>query len=158
MDRDHNQHLADICDLAPKSNDREGCLMDRYRVQSPLGRATGLGSAKGGFTHWWVERVTAVALGPLTVWFAASLIAHTNGDYQTLIGWLSAPVTTVLMILLLFALFWHMALGLQVVVDDYVHTEAKIWMLLAIRFACVTLATVGIMAMLYIAFGREPHL
>lgn len=127
--------------------------MDRYRFRSPIGRAIGLGSAKAGFEHWWTERVTAVALVPLTVWFAASLIAHSGSGYEAFIGWLGSPVTAVLMILLLIALFWHTALGLQVVIEDYIHSGAKIWALLAARFGCFTLATVGIVATLRIAFG-----
>ena len=87
--------------------------MDRYRFRSPLGRAIGLGSARTGFEHWWTERITAVALVPLTVWFAASIIAHSGSGYEAFINWLSSPVTTVLMILLLIALFWHTALGLR---------------------------------------------
>src|SRR3546814_14736011 len=91
--------------------------MDRYRFRSPLGRAVGLGPAKAGFGHWWTERVTAVALVPLSVWFAASLIAHSGSGYEAFIGWLGSPMTAGLMILLLIALFWHAALGLQVVIE-----------------------------------------
>jgi succinate dehydrogenase / fumarate reductase membrane anchor subunit len=127
--------------------------MERHRFQSPLGRATGLGSAKAGFGHWWTERVTAVALLPLSVWFAASLIAYSGSDYQAFIGWIGSPITAILMILLLITLFWHAALGLQVVVEDYVHSNAKVWMLLATRFACFALAAAGIVATLRIAVG-----
>lgn len=125
--------------------------MDRYRLRSPLGRAVGLGSAKAGFGHWWTARVTAAALVPLSVWFAASLIAHSGSGYETFTGWLGSPVTAVLMILLLIALFWHAALGLQVVVEDYVHSGAKVWALLATRFLCFALAVVGILATLRVA-------
>jgi succinate dehydrogenase / fumarate reductase membrane anchor subunit len=100
--------------------------MDRYRFRSSLGRAVGLGSAKAGFGHWWTERVTAVALVPLGVWFATSLIAHSGSGYEAFIGWLGSPVTASLMILLLIALFWHAALGLQVVIENYVHSGAKV--------------------------------
>jgi succinate dehydrogenase / fumarate reductase membrane anchor subunit len=127
--------------------------MSRYRLRSSLGRAMGLGSAKAGFEHWWTERVTAVALIPLTVWFAASLIAHSGGDYETFIGWLASPVTAILMILLLIALFWHTALGLQVVIEDYIHSGAKVWILLAVRFLCFALALAGSLATLRIGFG-----
>lgn len=127
--------------------------MDRYRYRSPLARAAGLGSAGSGFSHWWTERLTAVALVPLTLWFAAALIAHSRSDYGTFIAWLGSPVTVVLMILLLIALFWHAALGLQVVIEDYVHSGMKIWALLAARFACFALATIGIIATLRIALG-----
>lgn len=127
--------------------------MERYRFRSPLGRAVGLGSAKAGFGHWWTERVTAVALVPLSVWFAASLIAHSGGGYETFTVWLGSPVTAVLMILLLIALFWHAALGLQVVIEDYVHSGAKVWALLATRFLCFALAVAGILATLRVAVG-----
>lgn len=127
--------------------------MGPYRIRSPLGRAIGLGSAKAGLEHWWTERMTAVALVPLTVWFAASLIALSGSGYKAFIGWLGSPVPAVLMILLLIALFWHTALGLQVVIEDYLHSGARIWALLATRFLCFALAMAGIMATLRIAFG-----
>lgn len=127
--------------------------MDRHRFQSPLGRAMGLGSAKAGFGHWWTERITAIALLPLSLWFAASLIAYSGSGYDAFVGWIGSPVTAVLMILLLIALFWHAALGLQVVVEDYIHSGAKVWMLLATRFACFALAAAGIVATLRIAIG-----
>jgi succinate dehydrogenase / fumarate reductase membrane anchor subunit len=127
--------------------------MERYRIRSPLGRAMGLGSARAGFGHWWTERVTAVALVPLAVWLAGSLIAFGGSDYETFIGWLGSPVTAVLMILLLIALFWHTALGLQVVIEDYVHSGTKLWAVMATRFLCFALAIAGIVATLRIVFG-----
>lgn len=126
--------------------------MDRYRLLSPVGRARGLGSAKSGFEHWWTQRITAVALVPLTVWFAAALIAHSGSDYAATVDWLGSPVTAVLVILLLIALFWHTALGLQVVIEDYVHSGLKIWALLIVRFACAALLMTGTGAMLRISF------
>jgi succinate dehydrogenase / fumarate reductase, membrane anchor subunit len=122
-------------------------------MRSPLARAIGLGSAKEGVEPWWTERVSAVALVPLTLWFAASIIAHTGSDYATFIAWLRTPVATVLVILLLTALFHHTALGLQVVIEDYVHSEVKIPALLAMRFSCSALAVAGILATLRIAFA-----
>jgi succinate dehydrogenase hydrophobic anchor subunit len=89
--------------------------MNRERMRSPLGRALGLGSAKDGAEQWWLERVTAIALVPLTVWFAASIIVHMGSDYVTFIAWLQTPIATILMVLLLTGLFYHTALGLQVV-------------------------------------------
>jgi succinate dehydrogenase / fumarate reductase membrane anchor subunit len=99
-----------------------------------------------------MERITAIALLPLTIWFAGSLIAHSGSDYGTFMHWLGAPINTLLMVLLLIALFWHTALGLQVVVEDYVHSNAKIWILIATRFVCFGLAVVGIMATLRVTF------
>jgi succinate dehydrogenase / fumarate reductase membrane anchor subunit len=129
--------------------------MGRYRLRTPLGRAAGLGSAKSGFDHWWMQRVTAVGLVPLAVWFAASVIAHSGSDYETFVRWMGAPINTVLMILLLLALFWHTALGLQVVIEDYVHSGVKILALLIVRFTCFALAVAGIVATLHIAFGAS---
>jgi len=121
-------------------------------MRSPLSRASGLGPAKEGVEHWWIQRVTAAALIPLTLWFAASLIALTGSDHSAFIAWLKTPLVTVLMVLLLIALFHHMALGLQVVVEDYIHTDwVKIPAVVAIRLACFSLAVAGIFATLRIA-------
>jgi len=85
--------------------------------------------------------------------FAASIIAHTGSDYSTSIAWLRTPFATALMILLLLALFHHTALGLQVVIEDYVHSGVKFAAVIAVRFGCFALATVGIMAVLSVAFS-----
>jgi len=127
--------------------------MDRQRMRSPLGRAMGLGSAKEGAEHWWMARVSAVALIPLTLWFVASIIAHTGSDYVTFIVWLRMPLVSILMVLLLIALFYHTALGLRVVIEDYVHSEAKFGVLIAVRLGCVALAVAGILATMRIALG-----
>lgn len=126
--------------------------MDHQDMRSPLARAIGLGSAKEGVREWWAERVSAVALVPLTLWFAASIIAHTGSDYPTFIAWIRTPVAATLMILLLIALFHHTALGLQVVIEDYVHSGAKFAWVMAVRLGCFALATAGVVATLYIVF------
>jgi len=113
----------------------------------------GLGSAKEGAEHWWMARVSAVALIPLTLWFVASIIAHTGSDYVTFIVWLRMPLVSILMVLLLIALFYHTALGLRVVIEDYVHSEAKFGVLIAVRLGCVALAVAGILATMRIALG-----
>jgi succinate dehydrogenase / fumarate reductase membrane anchor subunit len=127
--------------------------MDRQRMRSPLACANGLGSAKEGVEQWWMERVSAVALLPLTLWFVASIIAHTGSDYAIFIAWLRTPLASMLMILLVIALFYHTALGLQVVIEDYVHSEAKFAALVAVRLGSFALAASGILATLRIAFG-----
>ena len=128
--------------------------MDNQHLRSPLGRARGLGAAKEGVAAWWLERVMAVALVPLTLWFTASLIALSGRDYAALVTWLRTPLAAFLMVLLLIALFSHLALGLQVVIEDYVHSWVKIPTLLAVRFACFALGIAGILATLRIAFGH----
>lgn len=128
--------------------------MTRKHMRSSFDRTQGLGSAREGVGHWWMQRVTAVALIPLTLWFAASLIARARDDYGTFILWLRTPFTTVLMVLLLIALFYHMALGLQVVVEDYVHSDRiKMPTVVVIHLGCFALAAAGIIATLRIAFG-----
>lgn len=128
--------------------------MNEESMRSPLSRALGLGSAKTGVEQWWRERVSALALVPLTVWFAASIIAHTGSDYVTFVAWLRTPIVSILMVLLLAGTFYHMALGLQVVIEDYVHSALKALALLGMRFGCCGLAVAGILAILRIAFGR----
>ena len=122
-------------------------------MRSPLGRAIGLGSAREGVGPWWAERVSAVALIPLTLWFAASIIVHTGSDYTTFVSWLRAPLVATLMILLLIALFHHTALGLQVVIEDYIHSGAKFAAVIAVRLGCFALAAAGFVATLRIAFS-----
>ena len=113
----------------------------------------GLGSAKGGVEHWWAERVSAIALVPLTLWFVASIIAHTGSNYAAFIAWLRTPTAAVLMVLLLIALFHHTALGLQVVIEDYVHSRAKFAAVVALRLGCFALAVTGVLTTLQISFG-----
>jgi len=122
-------------------------------MRSPLARAIGLGSAREGVGAWWAERVSAVALVPLTLWFVGSIIVHTGSDYPTFIVWLRTPLAAILMILLLIALFYHTALGLQVVIEDYVHSGAKFAAVIAARLGCCALATAGVVAILRIAIS-----
>jgi len=127
--------------------------MPQEQTRSALARAAGLGSAKEGVAHWWYERITAVALVPLTLWFIASLIAHSGSDYAVFVAWMKTPVVTLLMLLLLIALFYHTALGLQVVIEDYVHGGAKTLSLVISTFAHTLIAAASIFAVLKVAFG-----
>ena len=123
-------------------------------LRTPLGKVLGRGSAGDGTSHWWVQRVTAIALIPLTLWFVASLIAFAGSDYATFILWLRAPFVTVLMVLLLIALFHHMSLGLRVLIEDYVHSDwARISAVVATQLTCYALASAGIFAALRISFS-----
>jgi succinate dehydrogenase / fumarate reductase membrane anchor subunit len=123
------------------------------RLRSPLGRVMGLGSAKEGVAHWWAQRLTAVALIPLVLWFVIALIGLTGADRATVIAWLHAPLPAIATVLMLIAMFYHMQLGIQVVVEDYVHTEwLKISALVLNKFIAFALAAAGIFAVLRIAF------
>jgi len=126
--------------------------MSGRQRRSPFGRAIGLGSAKEGIENWWKERVTAVALVLPTLWFVGSIIEHRGSDYADFVAWLQKPFVTFMMALLLIALFYHTALGLQVIIEDYVHSTVKIPMLILVRFGCFVLAAAGMLAVLHIAF------
>lgn len=120
----------------------------------PLGQARGLGSAKSGTGHWWAQRVTALALIPLGLWFAVSALQYARADYVYVITWLHEPQTAILLSLFLAALFYHAWLGVQVVIEDYMHTEwLKLTTLLVVKFASILLAVAGIFTALRIAFG-----
>ncbi|MDX1608716.1 MAG: succinate dehydrogenase, hydrophobic membrane anchor protein [Halofilum sp. (in: g-proteobacteria)] len=123
-------------------------------LRTPLAEARGLGSAKEGVGHWWHQRLTAVALVPLTLWFGFSVALLGSADYYTVIDWVANPVNAVLLILLLAVGFWHGALGVKEVIEDYVAGEGKkLFLLLAVQLAAVVLALAGIFAVLRIALG-----
>lgn len=112
------------------------------------------GSAASGTGHWWAQRVTAVALVPLSLWFVAAMVALTGADHGTVTAWLARPTTAILMVLTLAVTFYHALLGLEVVIDDYVHApRARLPALLLVRFACVVVGLAGAFAVLRIAFA-----
>jgi succinate dehydrogenase / fumarate reductase membrane anchor subunit len=122
-------------------------------LKTPLGTARGLGSAKNGTHHWIMQRITAVALVPLTLWFVFSAVALAGSGYGDATAWLADPINAVLMLLLVIATFHHLQLGLQVVIEDYVHGEGvKIASLLAVKLAAFALGTAAAFAVLKVAF------
>jgi succinate dehydrogenase / fumarate reductase, membrane anchor subunit len=121
-------------------------------LRTELGRVRGLGSAKEGVHHWWAQRVSAIALIPLSLWFVACIVSLIDVDRATAIQWLGSPITLALMSLFLIALVYHAVLGLQVVIEDYIHTKAtKLILLLLIQFAGVGLVATGVVSLLLIA-------
>jgi succinate dehydrogenase / fumarate reductase membrane anchor subunit len=122
-------------------------------MKSPLGRATGLGSAKEGVDHWWWQRISSIALVPLSLWFVATIISLAGADLQAIVDWLDSPVQATLFILLLAAIFYHGALGLQVVIEDYVGNEGvKFAALIVMKLAAFLLAAFAIFSVLKLAF------
>jgi succinate dehydrogenase / fumarate reductase membrane anchor subunit len=120
-------------------------------LRSPLGRARGLGSARAGSHHWWAQRLTSIALVPLTIWFILAVIRLSGASHQAVIDWLSTPLSMGLMLALIVATFYHMQLGLQVVIEDYVHNEAaKMVSVLCVKALSVMLALVCIVSVLKI--------
>jgi succinate dehydrogenase / fumarate reductase membrane anchor subunit len=123
-------------------------------LRSPLGRVMGLGSAKDGTGHWWAQRVTAVALVPLTLWFTFSLLTLPGLDYETVRTWLAFPLTGFLAVLLIAVLTYHSYLGTSVIVEDYVHTSGmKVLVLMVLRFSYVLAGGAAIFAIFRVVFG-----
>jgi succinate dehydrogenase / fumarate reductase, membrane anchor subunit len=122
-------------------------------LRSPLGRVLGLGSAKEGVHHWWLQRLTSVALIPLAVWFAVSLITLPSLDHTTVVVWMAQTWTALFLILLVLIGTWHSQLGLRVVVEDYIHSGTKTLALVIITFAHTLIAAAGVFAILKVAFG-----
>jgi succinate dehydrogenase / fumarate reductase, membrane anchor subunit len=123
-------------------------------LRSPIGRVLGLGAAKEGVSHWWSQRVTSVALLLLGLWFVSALLRMPNFSYELVTAWISAPVNAVLLLLLIGSLVYHSQLGVQVVVEDYVHHHGlKVATMLLLTFAHVVVAALAIFAVLRISFG-----
>ena len=123
-------------------------------LRTPLGRVLGMGSAKDGTEHWWAQRVSAVALIPLTLWFVFSLLMLPGLDYETVKTWLSLPTSGFLCVLLLVVLTYHSYLGTIEVVEDYVHSAGmKLLSLLLLRFVHVLVGGASIFAIMRVAFG-----
>jgi succinate dehydrogenase / fumarate reductase membrane anchor subunit len=124
-------------------------------LRSPLGRARGLGSAKEGVHHWWAQRLTALALIPLTAWIVYSILGLADSSYVEFVTWLRNPVTATLLILAVAAAFHHAQLGVQVVIEDYVPSHAwRIGLVVAVKFACIALAVLCVVSIIIVAFGR----
>lgn len=121
-------------------------------LNTPISKVRGLGSAKSGTHHWWLQKIAAVALVPLTVWFVASIVQMTQADYFTVKAWLSSPVSAILMLVYIVTGMYHLRLGLQEIVEDYVPRKGpKIFYSFAILFGCTIIAVACIFSVLKIA-------
>ena len=130
--------------------------MSTDTAKTPLGRVRGLGAAGEGAEHWWHERLSSVASLLLTIWLIVSLLRLPSLDHQTIAEWLSQPLSAVPMILLVFTAFWHSKMGLQVIVEDYVHDEGgKLFWILLISFAAILGGALAIFSVLKIALGGD---
>jgi len=126
-------------------------------LRTPLGKVLGAGSAKSGVQHWWMQRLTSVALVPLSVWFVVSLLSLPSFDHATVVAWMSGSWTALLLILLVLVAAWHSQLGVRVVVEDYVHgAGARTVTLAGAMFAHTLIAAAGVFAVLKVAFGAAP--
>lgn len=123
-------------------------------LRSPLSKAIGLGSAGHGFSHWWWQRVTAIALIPLSIWFAVSVLSLVGADYVVARNWLAAPINATILFLFVVTALYHAQTGLQVVIEDYVHTKwLNLSLLLLIKFAAVALSVYVALAVIKVVLG-----
>lgn len=123
-------------------------------LRTPLSKVKGLGAAKEGASHWWNQRLTAIALVPLALWFSFSIALMAVGDYATVSAWIGSPFSAVLLILAVSVGFYHGYLGLQVVIEDYVAQESlKIALLIAVGLLAMLFATIGVVSVLKISLG-----
>ena len=123
-------------------------------LRTPLARARGLGSAKDGVGHWWAQRLTAIALIPLVVWFAVSLVMLSGADYTVVRAWIGSPLVMMLLTLIIVVGLHHGQLGLQVVIEDYVGGDGwKLALIVIVKFIAVLFGLGAIVAILRIGFG-----
>jgi len=123
-------------------------------LRSPLGRVLGTGSAKEGVQHWWVQRLSSIALVPLSIWFAVSLLSLPSFDHGIVAAWMSQSWTALLLVLFVLVSAWHSQLGVRVVVEDYVHAAGpRTLTLVVVTFAHVLAAAAGVLAILKVAFA-----
>lgn len=124
------------------------------KLQTPLAKVRGLGSAKQGTQHWWQQRLTAILLVPLSLWIMAALVSLTSMDYISVTRWIKAPVNAALLILFISSLFHHAQLGVQVVIEDYVESEwQKITSLILVKFLALFAGLVSVLAILKVFLG-----
>lgn len=126
-------------------------------LRSPLGKVLGTGSAKQGVHHWWQQRLTSIALVPLSIWFLVSLLSLPALDHTTVVSWMAQSWTALLLILFVLVATVHSQLGVRVVVEDYVHgAGAKTLTLVVVTFLHAVVAVAGVFAVLKVAFGGAP--
>jgi len=131
-------------------------MATKFTSASDLKTVRGLGSAKSGVHHWWMQRVTAVGNVVLMLWFIMSLILLPSLSHSSVIAWIAQPVVAIPLLLLILSVFWHFRLGVQVMIEDYIHAEGtKMLALLALKFYVVAAGATAVFAVLSIAFGAR---
>ena len=124
------------------------------QLRSHLGRVRGLGSSNDGVHHWWMQRLTGIALVPLCLWFVFSVVGLVDADLLTVTNWVSRHYNPVLLILFVICMFYHGQLGLQVVIEDYIHSEStKVTLLVLVKLGALLLGACSAFAVIRLTFG-----
>ena len=122
-------------------------------MRSPIGRVRGLGAAKSGTAHFWLQRVTAVANVPLVIGFVVIVVALPGRNHGAVVQTLASPIVAIAMLLFILSVTWHMRLGMQVIIEDYVHDEGrKFFLLMANTFFAVAVGLASAFAILMLSF------
>lgn len=120
-------------------------------LRTPLSNAKGLGSAKEGAHHWWAQRLTSIALVPLTIWFAYSIASFGEYSYDAVVIWMQSPLVAVALALLVVTMFYHAQLGIQVIIEDYVGGWRKVASLILLNFVCISLVFMGLFSIIKVS-------
>ena len=124
------------------------------QLRSHLGRVRGLGSSNDGVNHWWMQRLTGVALVPLCLWFVFSIVSLVDANLSSVTNWVGRHFNPVLLVLLVICMFYHAQLGLQVVIEDYIHSElTKVMLLVGIKLGALFLGACSAFAVIRLTFG-----
>lgn len=127
-----------------------------FSTKDPIGRAKGLGPSHEGTGHWWAQRVTAVTMIPLTIWFAVSLMAIAGQEREFVVSWFGHPFSALALVSVVIVGVYHAVLGLQVVIEDYIHAEwlrlASLWGVRSVGFALMGISLVSVIMMVFMRF------
>lgn len=124
-------------------------------MRTPLGKVKGLGSAKDGTTHFWRQRMTSLANIPLFLFFVFSIVTHAGADHATFVAYFSHPIVAIVMLLMVLSGLYHMCLGMQVIIEDYVHSEGfKVLALMGNTFFSMAMGMGCVFAILKLSFGN----
>ena len=127
-------------------------MLKSNSMKTPLAQARGLGAAKSGLSHWWHQRLTAIAMVGLVAWMCALVVMLAGADFESAMRLLSHPLNAAILILFVGVGFWHSALGLQVVLEDYVaHEGIRLTMIIALRMVLILLGAISMLSLLKIA-------